>query len=480
MRLGQELRRLGRHSAVYGLGGLVSRILATILLPLYTHYLPPNAYGQVEIVTAATAVLAIVLQMGISSAFFRFYFDAKEPPEKLVVVRTSFWFTMGMATLGLVIGLVFAAPIAHVLGLGHDVALVRAGAVGLWAATNYQQLTALFRVEERSAQYAIASVANVLLTVAAMVVFVAVFHWGAVGLVAGNFTGTLVVYVVLLAYRSEQLGLQFDTVLFRKMQHFGMPLVPSALALWTINFVDREFVSWYKGNAEVGVYSAAVKIAGVITFVMVAFRTAWPAFAYSIEDDRDAKRTYSFVLTYLLTFASWLALALGALAPWLVALLTNPRYQRAQEGVALLAFAGAIYAGYTVLAIGSGRARKTQFNWVVTGIGALVNIGLNFWLVPAYGMVGAAVSTLAAYVVLFVGMTLYAQSVYPVAYQWRRVLTCLGAAVGLYLAARVPDLPLVPSVLLVLVYPLVLLAARFYLPAERQRLRRVIAAPLAR
>jgi O-antigen/teichoic acid export membrane protein len=256
--------------------------------------------------------------------------------------------------------------------------------------------------------------------------------------------------------------------------------VPSALALWTINFVDREFVSWYKGNAEVGVYSAAVKIAGVITFVMVAFRTAWPAFAYSIEDDRDAKRTYSFVLTYLLTFASWLALALGALAPWLVALLTNPRYQRAQEGVALLAFAGAIYAGYTVLAIGSGRARKTQFNWVVTGIGALVNVGLNFWLVPAYGMVGAAISTLAAYAVLFVGMTLYAQSVYPVAYQWRRVLTCLGVAVGLNLAARVPDLPLVPSVLLVLAYPLVLLAARFYLPAERQRLRRVIAAPLAR
>jgi len=44
----------------------------------------------------------------------------------------------------------------------------------------------------------------------------------------------------------------------------------------------------------------------------------------------------------------------------------------------------------------------------------------------------------------------------------------------------VPNLPLVPSVLLVLAYPLVLLAARFYLPAERQRLRRVIAAPLAR
>jgi O-antigen/teichoic acid export membrane protein len=474
MRLAQELKRLGRHSAVYGLGGLVSRILATLLLPLYTHYLPPGSYGRVEIVTAATAVLAILLQLGISSAFFRFYFDAKEDAERLVVIRTSFWFTMAMSTLGLVLGVVFAAPIGHWLGLGHDPSLVRAGAVGLWAQTNYQQLTALFRVEERSVQYAIASVANVLITVAAMVLFVAYFHWGAVGLVVGNFTGTLVVYAVLLGYRYEQLGAQFDRGLFRKMQRFGMPLVPSALALWTINFVDREFVSWYKGNAEVGVYSAAVKIASLITFVMVAFRTAWPAFAYSIEDDREAKRTYSFVLTYLLALTSWAALALGALAPWWVRLLTDPRYQRAEKGVALLAFAGAVYAGYVVLAIGSGRARKTQWNWAVTGAGAAVNVGLNFWLVPRFGMVGAAVSTAVAYVVLFVGMTLYAQHVYPVRYQWRRVVTCVAAGAGLTVAARAAHLPLAPSALLVLAYPLVLGALGFYLPAERQRLRRLV------
>src|SRR5881397_2513484 len=134
------MRRLARHSAIYGIGGLVSRILATILLPLYTHYLPPGAFGQVELITAATAVLAIALQLGIASAFFRFYFDAKEPAAKLTVIRTSFWFTMGSATLGLVIGLAFAPQISHLLGLGDAPWLVRAGAIGLWAATNYQQL----------------------------------------------------------------------------------------------------------------------------------------------------------------------------------------------------------------------------------------------------------------------------------------------------------------------------------------------------
>jgi O-antigen/teichoic acid export membrane protein len=213
----------------------------------------------------------------------------------------------------------------------------------------------------------------------------------------------------------------------------------------------------------------------VITFVMIAFRTAWPAFAYSIEDDREARRTYSFVLTYLLAFASWAALGLGALAPWWTSLLTGkPGYQRAEEAVALLAFAGAIYAGYTVLAIGSGRARKTQLNWVVTGAGAALNVGLNFWLIPAYGMVGAAISTLAAYVALFVGMTIYAQHVYPVSYQWRRVVTVVGVAVGLNVAARVPHLGLAPSALLVLVYPLCLALTGFYLPVERKRLRRLV------
>jgi O-antigen/teichoic acid export membrane protein len=474
MRLGHELKRLARHTAVYGLGGLVSRILAVLLLPLYTSYLPPGSYGRVEILTAASAVAVIVLRMGVSGAFFRFYFDYKDAARRLVVVRTSFWFTMTAATVGLVAAVVFAPELSHLLKLGDHAELVRAAAVGFWAQMNYEQMTSLFRAEERSVAFAIASIANVLITVAATVVLVVAYHKGALGLLVGNFIGTLVVYFALLAYRREQLGLQFDRALFRGMQTFGLPLVPSALALWTMNFVDRMFLAGYKGAAEVGVYSAAVKIASVITFAMFAFRTAWPAFAYSIEDDRDAKRTYSFVLTYLLVLASWIALALGALAPWLVEAMTAPGYQRAQKAVALLAFGGAVYAGYTVLAIGSGRARRTQLNWVVTGIGAAANVAINFWLVPRYGMVGAAISTAASYTVLFLGMTWYAQHVYPVAYQWRRVITAVSAGVALTLAARVAHLPLAPSVLLVLAYPLALALLGFYLPAERARLRRLV------
>jgi O-antigen/teichoic acid export membrane protein len=470
-----QIRRLARHSAIYGLGGILSRLLAVFLLPLYTSYLGTKGFGKIETITALSTVLVIVLSAGISSAFFRFYFDSQDPARRVLVVRTAFWFTMGMATAGLVLGCVLATPLAHLLKLGDDPWLVRAGAVGLWAQMNYAQLTNLFRVEERSVQFVIASVANILITVGVTVLLVVGLHKGPTGAVVGNFVGTLAVYLVLVGYRRYQLGWQFDRGLLREMNRFGLPLVPSALALWAINFIDRFFVAVYKGQGEVGVYSLAVRASSVIVFLMIAFRLAWPAFAYSIDDDASARRTYSYVLTYLLFVCCWISLALGALAPWIVKVLapTKPEFYRADEAVGLLAFASTAYAGYTVLAIGIGRARQTQFNWIVSGAAAALNIALNFALIPRYGMMGAAVSTAAAYVALFAGMTLNSQRVYPVPYQWRRVLTLSGVAIAL--AAGGYELRSLPvSIALCLAYPLLLLPLGFYLPAERARLRRLV------
>src|SRR5438067_2097280 len=475
MALGEQVKRLGKHTAVYGLGGLVSRILAVLLLPLYTHYLGTRGFGKIETVVALTTVLVIVLRLGISSAFFRFYFDTKDEAQRTLVVRTSFWFTMTMATAGLIVGCVLATPLAHGLKLGDDPWLVRAAFVGLWAQMNYEQLTSLFRVEERSTAFVLASVANVLITVGATVLLVVGLHKGPTGAVVGNFIGTLAVYLVLVGYRRYQLGWQFDRRLLREMNRFGLPLVPSALALWAINFIDRFFVAVYKGQSEVGVYSLAVRASSVIVFLMIAFRLAWPAFAYSIDDDASARRTYSYVLTYLLFVCCWISLVLGALAPWIVNVLapTKPAFHRADEAVGLLAFASTAYAGYTVLAIGIGRARQTQFNWIVSGAAAALNVALNFALIPRYGMMGAAVSTAAAYVALFAGMTLNSQRVYPVPYQWRRVLTL--SVVAIALAAVGYELRSLPvSIALCVAYPLLLLPLGFYLPAERARLRRLV------
>jgi O-antigen/teichoic acid export membrane protein len=467
--LGSQLKRLGKHSFIYGLGGLVQRILAVLLLPVYTRFLTPSDYGTVETLIALTTVLVILLRLGITNAFFRFYFDSPEHERQLLVLRTSFWFTMAMATLGLVVGAAFSGEISTVLfGSSGDAELVVAAFVGLWAQMNYEQLTSLFRVEERSVGYVLASLANIGLTIAATLLLVVHFDSGPLGVIVGNFTGTLLVYTALVSYRREQLGLQFDRKLFREMNRFGMPLVPSALLLWVTNFSDRFFLVKLSGASEVGLYSVGVRIASAMALLLTAFRTAWPAFAYSIEDDREAKRTYAFVLTYLVYVTSWVATGLALLSPWLVAWIAAPKFESASRVVGPLAFAVVAFAGYVVLAIGVGRARRTQFNWVVTGAAAIVNVSLNLLLIPPFGMMGAATATVAAYFTMFVGMVWWAQRIYPIRYQWRRVVTATAAGVGLAVVGKLVGGGLPVALLFALAYPAVLLPLGFYMPAERR------------
>jgi O-antigen/teichoic acid export membrane protein len=301
------------------------------------------------------------------------------------------------------------------------------------------------------------------------------------GVIVGNWIGTLAVYFVLLGYRRFQLGLQFDRGLLRAMNRFGLPLVPAQLAIWTLNFADRVFIAKFNGQTEVGHYSIGVRIASATLLLLTAFRLAWPAFAYSIEDEQEAKRTYGFVLTYVAFVTCWVSAALALLAPWIVRVLAGrPEFYAGARVVGLLSFSSAAWGAYTVVAIGIGRARYTRFNWVVTGAAAVINFALCFALVPSYGMIGAGIATAASMGAMFLLMAIHAQRVYPVPYQWRRVALVAGSAIALAAVARELRVPLAGSLVLALAYPLILLPLGFYLPAERRRLlaagRRLVAA----
>jgi O-antigen/teichoic acid export membrane protein len=256
------------------------------------------------------------------------------------------------------------------------------------------------------------------------------------------------------------------------MNRFGLPLVPAAMFMWVTNFSDRFFLGQMTDQNEVGLYSVGVQIASAMVLLLTAFRTAWPAFAYSIESDEEASETYGWVLTYLTLLTSWIATALGLLSPWIVQLLTKPSFSSASSVVAPLAFSSVALGGYIVVSIGVGRSRKTKFNWVVTGAAALVNFALNIVLIPHYGMMGAAVATLVAYTVMFAAMVWWSGRLYPINYQWRRVLTAAGLGVAIVVAAKLVEVDFALAVLLTFAYPLGLLALGFFLPVERRALAR--------
>ena len=225
----------------------MSRILATLLLPLYTHYLPPGVVrsrrdhhrgdgGARD--RAADGDLERVLPLLLRREGARG--EADGDPNVVLVHDGD---VDGRARARRRLRL---ADRALARPRRTTPALVRAGAVGLWAQTNYPAADGAFPRRgaldavrdrercERADHGRRDGVVRRRLPLGRDRARRRQLHRHARRL------------RVLLAYRSEQLGLEFDRGLLRKMQHFGMPLVPSALALWTINFVDREFIVHYK------------------------------------------------------------------------------------------------------------------------------------------------------------------------------------------------------------------------------------------
>src|SRR5664280_1260722 len=104
----RQMTRLAQQSLVYGIGGVVSRLAAIFLIPVYTSFIGRGNYGVVALLLSVEAFMVIVLRAGIQNAFFRFYYLTSDPFKRRTVIRTSFWFTMTSATVGLLLGLVFA------------------------------------------------------------------------------------------------------------------------------------------------------------------------------------------------------------------------------------------------------------------------------------------------------------------------------------------------------------------------------------
>ena len=71
----EAVLKLGKHSLIYGLGNIATKIVSILLLPLYTAYLTPSDYGVLQICNVLNSIIVIILVMGSSSALFKVYYN---------------------------------------------------------------------------------------------------------------------------------------------------------------------------------------------------------------------------------------------------------------------------------------------------------------------------------------------------------------------------------------------------------------------
>jgi O-antigen/teichoic acid export membrane protein len=337
---------------------------------------------------------------------------------------------------------------------------------------------ALFRLDERARDYFMASIANVLLTIALTVWLVVLASEGARGLLLGNFGGTAVIMIGVAFVHRRRLALIPSAVTLKPMLRFGLPTMPAELSLYALNFVDRVALTRYVGLAEAGLYALAVKFSQAVTVFVRAFNLAWPPLAYSIQDDEQARRAYSLIVTYFLLLAATIVLALSVEARWVVRALAAPEFFDAHKAIPLVSIGVTLYALFLVLSVTIGRTGRTEFNFPVTAVALACNIALNMILVPRHGLVGAGLALVGAYLVMLALMYAVTRRLFPLPIEWWRIVRIVVLAGGGYAFAELvlPTTGIDGFLLRAAVVPafwLALYLAGFFHSSEIERLRQL-------
>jgi O-antigen/teichoic acid export membrane protein len=473
----EYLRRLATTGAAYTASSVLSKLIAVLLLPIYTAALSPADYGAAEVMFASVIAVSIIVRLGLIEALLRFYYLPDVDRRRVVSTGFAalFWSTTAVAAVALAL----AGPISEALLQHSDPELGRLAVLGLWTLTLWEYGLTLLRVDERARAYFTLTVLNVAATIPVTVFFVVVRDDGAAGILIGSF-GTGAVFLAWRLWQERRrLSLRVDVPLLRRMTRFGLPTMPAELSLYSLNFIDRILIVRLAGLAEAGLYALAIKFAQGMNVIARAFQLAWPPLAYSIADDDEARRAYSLVFTWFAAICAFGVAGLWLLARWIVDLLAAPEYFSSYEAIGLLATGISLYALYLVLVVILGRTGRTEFNLPATIAGTVVNIVLNLILIPSQGIVGAGIALVASYLVVLVLMYALTQRLFPVPYEWGRLALLVGVTAALVAGGEL----LLPThgfggfalrTLLWLALPAILLAAGFLSREEREGLRTML------
>jgi O-antigen/teichoic acid export membrane protein len=458
-----HLKKTFKHTIIYGLGGLISKAVGFLLIPVYTRYLSPNDYGLVAMVMIYITVLEIVMRMGVDSALFKVYFEEENEESRRTLVTTTFLFQLVAA------GAVFALTYPFSDGLSdlffgskdYTVYFQYAAASQVLVMLRVVPLSVI-RAQERPGVFSILNVVRFALVMGFNILFVVVLEAGPLGIIQAQFYAALVLIPVFLVITFRHIRLRLSWRLLKRLTSFGLPLVPAGLAGWVLTMADRWILRLVApvnkfalvvqkglgtmvtktGDAlagalptlvDVGLYDLAYKFSLIVRMGLIQpFIFAWGPLMFSVFHQPEAKQVYRAVLTLFTLASVGLCFAVGVMAPEIVKLMATWPFYSAWSSVFILGLSHCFYGLYIVFTVGTSVVHKSKYQAYTSTAGVVANVGLNFLLIPLWGVTGAALATLLSFGVMAVVHYHFSQREYRIDYDLGAVVKVLVLATALW------------------------------------------------
>ncbi len=458
-----KLRTLASQTVVYGVSGILGRIINFALVPLYTAVLKDTSeYGIIVELYAYVAFLNVLYAYGFETTFFRYATKEKDPSGYFNVAQTSLLISSVIFS-GILI--LLATPIAHLIDYSgkenYIIWLAIIIAIDAIVVIPFARL----RLEGKGIRFATFRIINILINVSLNLFFILFCPWlllhhpeaqmtqwidriysPEIG-VGYVFLSNLIANAFYLVFFLPDL-LKVKLTLDSKwitMFKYAAPLLVVGIAGVTIDMLSRTMIKYwlpagfYPGKTSqdvLGIFGACFKLSVFMTLAVQAFRYAFEPFFFNEANNKDSPQLLSKVMNYFVIFGSFSWLIISLALPYIGPIfLQSPEYLGALHIVPWL-LGGSLFLGiYYNLSVWYKLTDLTKYGAYINILGAMLTVLLNIWLIPALGYMGSAITTFMVYGTMMVISYLYSLKYYPIPYKVGRGLFYIGLAGGLIIGA---------------------------------------------
>ncbi|MFC5624648.1 lipopolysaccharide biosynthesis protein [Algoriphagus winogradskyi] len=441
----KNIKNLASDSMIYGLAGIATRVMGVVLTPLYTRVYSPEDYGVFGLVNNAYSLIALVLILSLDNSTARWFYDTEEVGYRKKIISTWFWFYL-MISIVFAVFFFFTAPFwSQFIAYNSDESIqyIQVLAFSLPVSVATVVATKVLRFEKKPKSTVLLTFLQALFLIIANVVFVLVLNQGLKGAFIARLVAFLLMVPLSLYYLKrwlQQIKLS-DFSLLGKMIKYSLPFLPASLSIWIINLSAIFFLNGKVSDEDLGLFQIAFAIAGFSGIVVNAFQQAWSPFAFSIIHQDNAKATYGKILLAYLLFIGSITLMASLFSLEALMIIATPAYYGAATIASILVFSS-LFAGLTNIAdLGSAISKKTAPLGIVYSVSSVILILLNIYLIPNYGVYGAALAVCISQFLTPVFVFYFSQKSYPIPYDFTRafgfmVLLFLVAYLGFYFSTN--------------------------------------------
>jgi len=424
----EKIKELTKDTVIYGISTIVGRFLNFLLVPIYTNFISTSDFGVFSNIYAYIAILTIIFIYGMDAAFLK-YSSLAEESKKKDSFSTPFVFVMLTTIIIVAVLSILKSSFLTLMRVPSDYSYLYLYFILILAfdATALIPFASL-RLKRKAAKFTSIKLINIFINLSLNLILIVVYNFGIEAIFISNLAASVFSFLALLPEIFSNLKLKIDFVLLKRMLWFGIPYLPASIAAMLVQVIDRPIVLTLTDASTLGIYQANYKLGIFMMLFVSMFQYAWQPFFLTNAKEKNAKEIFSKILTLFLLAATFIWIVLTLFVEDLAKFEFLPgktiigrEYLSGLIIVPIILLGYLFHGLYVNFTAGIYIEEKTKYFPMVTGSGAVINVVVNFLLIPIIGIIGAALATLFSYVVMSGGLFYVSQRFYEIKYEYKKI-----------------------------------------------------------